>query len=113
MQDKNYAPVCGIYCGSCNFLGDRCKGCGYVNGKPFWTEKIPSGVCPLHDCCHNKKHLEHCGLCEEFPCEIFLQLRDPGMSDNEFEKSLKERKRSLKRRTEVGTEKWLLEAAAR
>ena len=54
MIDKNYAPVCGIYCGNCDFLGEQCKGCGYVDGKPFWTTQIPSGVCPIHDCCRNQ-----------------------------------------------------------
>ena len=87
MNDKNYASVCGIYCGNCSFLGEQCKGCGYVNGKPFWATQIPSGVCPIHDCCNNQKQLEHCGMCDDFPCNIFLELRDPNMSDDEFQKS--------------------------
>jgi hypothetical protein len=109
MRDKNYAPACGIYCGNCNFLGQQCKGCGYVKGKPFWTAQIPSGVCPIHDCCSNKKQKEHCGQCGNFPCKIFLELRDPNMSDEEFQKSLTTRQGALKRRTEIGTEKWLFE----
>lgn len=109
MTDNKHAPVCGIYCGSCGFLGNQCKGCGYVGGKPFWAEQIPSGICPLHDCCRNKKQLEHCGQCEVFPCKIFLELRDPNMSDEEFRESLKERQEALRRRTEIGTAKWLLE----
>ena len=112
MSDLNYAPVCGIYCGSCRFLGTECKGCGCVEGKPFWAEQTPSKVCPLHDCCRNQKGLEHCGLCEEFPCKTFLGIRDPGMSDEEFEESLRERQESLRRRTEVGTESWLREMSS-
>jgi hypothetical protein len=112
MSDKNYAPVCGIYCGICGYLGNQCKGCGYMDGKPFWTTQIPSGICTLHDCCRNQKHLEHCGLCGDFPCRIFLELRDPSMSDEEFQESLKARQESLKRRTEIGTEKWLLEVSS-
>ncbi len=113
MQDKNYAPVCGIYCGDCSFLGAQCKGCGYINGKPFWTEQFPSGICPLHDCCYNQNVLEHCGLCKDFPCKSFLELRDPNMSDEEFEKSLGSRRQSLKRRAEIGTKNWLAEIANR
>ena len=109
MTHANYAPVCGLYCGSCEFLGDKCKGCGYVAGKPLWTDHIRTKVCPLYDCCRNQRQLEHCGLCEDIPCETFLALRDPNMSDEDFQKSLEQRQRELKRRTEIGTEKWLLE----
>ena len=69
-------------------------------------------VCPLHDCCRNQKQLEHCGLCEDFPCETFNALRDPNMSDDEFEKSLSLRKQALRRRAEIGTDDWLKEKAA-
>ncbi len=27
-------------------------------------------------------------MCVDFPCKIFLELRDPNMSDEEFQKSL-------------------------
>jgi hypothetical protein len=110
MNDPNYAPVCGIYCGNCDFLGKQCKGCGYVNGKPFWTAQIPSGICPIYNCCSNQKQIEHCGLCADFPCKIFLELRDPNMSDEEFQNSLIKRQEVLKRRIKIGTESWLSEA---
>lgn len=112
MSDLNYAPVCGYYCGDCHFLGDQCRGCGYVDGRPFWTVDMPGGICPLHDCCHNQKQLEHCGLCDDLPCEIFLELRDPNMSDEEFQASLDDRQKNLERRREIGTQKWLAEQAA-
>ncbi len=109
MSQITYAPVCGLYCGECEFLGKQCAGCGNVAGKPFWTSQIPNGICPLYDCCKNKKQLGHCGLCEEFPCKIFNELRDPNLSDDEFEKSLAMRKSDLLRRKEIGIEKWLQE----
>ncbi len=109
MTDTSYAPVCGIYCGECGFLGRQCPGCGNVEGKPFWALEMPGGVCPLHDCCRNQKRLEHCGLCDEFPCNPFLDLRDPNMTDDEFAASLNMRKCNLTARTQVGTEKWLAE----
>jgi hypothetical protein len=112
MGDANYAPVCGLYCGTCDFLGEQCRGCGYMDGKPFWTEQGPWEVCPLHDCCRNHKQLEHCGLCEDFPCKSFLQLRDPNASDEEFRKSLDEKQKSLKGRAEIGTQRWLQEMSA-
>lgn len=104
-----YAPVCGIYCAECPFLGQQCAGCGQVDGKPFWTSQIPGAVCPLHDCCRNKKKLEHCGLCAEFPCKTFNELRDPNMSDQEFTQFLNGRKTNLTTRKKIGTAKWLAE----
>jgi hypothetical protein len=112
MTDSRFAPVCGIYCGACEYLSNKmCQGCGYVEGRPFWTAQVPGGVCPLHACCRNQKNLEHCGLCAEFPCKTFLELRDPSMSDEAFKKSLEIRAGALRRRAEVGTEKWLLEVS--
>jgi hypothetical protein len=65
--------------------------------------------CPLYNCCVNKKHLEHCGLCSELPCETFLQLRDPSLSDEEAKKALVARQNDLIKRKEVGTGQWLAE----
>ena len=48
-------------------------------------------------------------MCGDFPCKIFLELRDPSMSDEEFQKSLTARQEALKRRKEIGTENWLIE----
>ncbi len=113
MTDSNHAPVCGVYCGSCHLLGEQCPGCGYVDGRPFWTASVGVEVCPLHECCRDQRHLEHCGLCADFACGLFLQLRDPEMSDEQFEQSLKTRQEALRRRTEVGTEQWLSEVSGR
>ena len=109
--NRAYVPACGIYCGDCEYLGKQCEGCGLVQGKPFWADQVPGGVCPIHDCCCNKKELEHCGLCPDFPCKIFTDLRDPGMSDEEFTESLSSRKCALATRTEIGTDMWLIEKA--
>lgn len=111
MSDTNYAPVCGVYCGGCHLLGEQCPGCGDVDGRPFWIAAVGVTVCPLHGCCYEQKQLEHCGLCRELPCELFLRLRDPEMSDEEFEESLRARQSALRRRAEVGTEQWLSEVA--
>ena len=69
-------------------------------------------VCPLYDCCVNQKQQQHCGLCSEFPCAIFNELRDPSLSDEEADEALHARQRELVRRKEIGTENWLREQAA-
>jgi len=109
MIDKALAPVCGIYCGACEYLGDQCQGCGHQQGKPFWTTMVGVEVCPIYNCCINTKHLEYCGICPEFPCQIFTSLRDPSLSDEEAEKSLLDRQNELLRRKGIGTDKWLKE----
>lgn len=111
MKNIAYAPVCGIYCGACQFLGKQCPACGKVDGKPFWTTDMPGSICPLHDCCRNQRQLEHCGLCADFPCKTFNELRDPGMSDEEFTALLQVRKLNLKIRREIGTAAWLKKIA--
>lgn len=100
---------CGLYCGNCDFMGVQCSGCLQTHGKPFWTAQVKMETCPMYDCCVNEKHLEHCGLCSTFPCDSFNTLRDPSLSDEDFEKSLQNRKDLLSRRKEIGTEAWFAE----
>lgn len=110
-EEKGLAAACGLYCGYCEHLGEKCRGCGLVQGKPFWTKQYGVEVCPLYDCAVNQKHLEHCGLCPELPCETFNSLRDPSLSDEEAAAALETRKEGLLHRKEIGTEAWLDEKA--
>lgn len=101
------AAPCGLYCGECGLRGRLCEGCGNVSGKPFWTERFEMEACPIYACAVTKHGLEHCGECEEFPCETFTSLRDPSMSDEEYRKSLWNRQVSLESRAVIGTPAWL------
>ena len=109
MVDINLAAACGLFCGACEHLGIKCRGCGYQKGKPFWTAMMNVESCPLYSCCVNTKQLEHCGLCNELPCKTFNELRDPSLSDEEAQKALFARQNDLIKRKEVRTEKWLKE----
>jgi hypothetical protein len=109
MVNKNLAAVCGLFCRTCEHLGEKCQGCGQQKGKPFWVATMNVEACPLYNCCVNTKQLEHCGLCSELPCETFLALRDPALSDEEAEKALIARQNDLIKRKEIGTEEWLKE----
>ncbi len=64
-----YLPCCGEFCSTCVYhTGGKephCPGCGTVRGKPFW------GRCPIYACA-DKKGVEHCGLCPDFPCDAFI-----------------------------------------
>ena len=103
------AAARGLYCGDCEFINNQCRGCKSAQGKPFWSEKYGIEKCPLYSCCIDQKQLEHCGMCQELPCEIFNSLRDPSLSDEEAEQSLRERQKDLTLRKEMGTEAWLRE----
>ena len=109
MVDKNLAAACGLFCGDCEHLETKCKGCGNQKGKPFWVSMMNVEACPLYDCSVNTKKLEHCGMCSELPCETFLSLRDPSLSDEEAEKALVNRQNDLLKRKQIGTEQWLKE----
>ncbi len=112
MVDYNLAAVCGLFCGECEYLGLKCRGCRQQKGKPFWIDMMIVEVCPLYICCVDTKHLEHCGLCAELPCETFNKLREPSLGDEEAQKALVARRNELIRRKLIGTEKWLKEKTA-
>jgi len=65
---------CGTVCNDCEyFKGEKepqCPGCAAQEGKPFW------GECKLYSCM-GEHGVAHCGLCGEFPCEMFMDTFDP------------------------------------
>ena len=86
---------CGIDCEACNYREQmNCPGCPATEGKPFW------GECKLAMCCISKGY-EHCGQCQEFPCEVLKAFSyDPDQGDNG------QRIRNLQAWNEVGYEAW-------
>ncbi len=55
---------CGILCSHCGYRDQvNCAGCLHIQ-KPFWGE-----ACPVKSCCE-KQNLEHCGQCDEIPCQL-------------------------------------------
>jgi hypothetical protein len=106
-QEVAMAAPCGLYCGDCEHLVDKCRGCGQEKGKPFWAEQYDLEVCPVYSCSVNNKQLEHCGLCLDFHCETFDSLHDPSLSDEEAERALQQRQQDLISRKGIGTEAWL------
>lgn len=47
-----------------------CNGCTQVKGNPFW------GECQTYSCAKNQG-VEHCGLCQDFPCKEYMSRYDP------------------------------------
>lgn len=59
---------CGVRCDLCERKDQvHCKGCIQMK-RPFW-----GGVCNVKSCVE-KKHLNHCGQCIEFPCETLCNM---------------------------------------
>lgn len=107
MKDYNLSAPCGVYCEDCHMLKEGCAGCLNIEGKPFWVKYYEADTCPIFSCCKKGEKLDHCGECLKFPCQTFTDLRDPSMSDEQFEASMKSRIQSLKLRKKLGCEKWL------
>ncbi len=85
---------CGTECSKCSFYGNMCQGCNECQGKVFHA---PEGkACPIYTCSVKTKKLRNCSKCEEVPCKIWRETKDPGFSDEEFEKNIAERVNNLK-----------------
>lgn len=85
---------CGTECSKCSFYGNMCQGCNECQGKVFHA---PEGkACPVYTCSVKTKKLRNCSQCEEVPCKIWRATKDPGLSDEEFEKNIAERVNNLK-----------------
>ena len=97
---KDLLASCGAYCGSCSyFLKERiphCSACGTHKGHPFW------GECKLYACASEHK-VEHCGLCNDFPCNLFVDQYDP----EHGQKSAVTRAGLLAYRKKAGSEKYV------
>jgi hypothetical protein len=91
---RRLAAVCGRNCELCDaHLGGSCCGCGYQLGQ---TRR---GECAVFQCCIVERGLEHCGLCPDYPCQVFVSLAPP--------LEMAKRYRALQRRIEIGAIAWL------
>jgi hypothetical protein len=65
---------CGTLCNDCEYFtgakNPKCTGCKEKAGKPFW------GTCGTY-ACMQEHDITHCGICEEFPCDKFMNQYDP------------------------------------
>jgi hypothetical protein len=89
--------ACGLNCNECEFFNKTCSGCIKVMGSTFWAkEMMPGKVCPLYDCSVNKKGYKNCGGCEELPCKMFREMKDPKSTEEEHQKSILTRVAALR-----------------
>ena len=89
--------VCGLICNECEFYNITCTGCFNVKGSPSWAlEMMPEKICPLYNCSVNQKGFRNCGDCQDLPCKLFREMKDPSLSDREHQISLRKRVAALR-----------------
>lgn len=85
---------CGTECKTCSAYGDLCKGCNETGGKVFHA---PEGkACPIYQCSVNKCKYATCASCQSLPCQVWLDTRDPSLSQEEFDATVRNRVHNLK-----------------
>ncbi|MEM0531408.1 DUF3795 domain-containing protein [Zongyangia sp. HA2173] len=87
---------CGIICSDCIDFGQACAGCRSLKGQVSWASYLGFQVCPLYDCCVNKKGLAGCGGCNELPCQKFYDIQDPSTTREDHLQAIRERVALLK-----------------
>ena len=86
--------ACGTDCSACPLLGHPCIGCNKACGKVF---HMPEGrPCDIYACCVNKHRFATCASCDQVPCQIWRDTRDPSMTDEQFKENINNRVAMLK-----------------
>ncbi len=63
-MDMRLIAMCGAYCGVCSYREEtNCPTCQVAKGDMF------HGECQVAKCCVDKG-LNHCGLCDDLPCDM-------------------------------------------
>lgn len=88
--------ICGVDCTTCREYGKTCNGCEAIQGKVFWAPYMELDCCPIYRCCKDEKKHDHCGKCNQLPCQLYIDTRDPSYSEEEHLESIKERVKVLK-----------------
>lgn len=87
---ENRISICGSDCSACYcYAADMCKGCHASKGMVF---HCPEGeACAIYHCCVTEHGYLNCSECDQIPCALWRQTRDPKFSDAEFERNIEER----------------------
>lgn len=92
----NLSP-CGTTCPDCpSYEKSECAGCSSIQGKVYWAPYVSATVCPVYNCVVNEKKLPHCGKCQDLPCKMWYDLKDPSYTDEQHEKSIRDRVERLR-----------------
>ncbi len=84
---------CGTDCTACSYYEDICQGCNESCGKVFHMQE--GKACPIYACSVQKQKNVTCADCAQIPCEIWMETKDPQMSEEKFSANLRERMTNL------------------
>ncbi len=87
--------VCGIDCKSCHDFLSNCNGCRAMQGKIYWTKQVGFSCSPIYQCVKDNK-MSDCGECNRLPCDVWMSLNDPSLTEQEPQKSIDNRIAALK-----------------
>ncbi len=86
--------VCGTDCSLCPLRGNPCAGCNEACGKVLHA---PEGSpCAIYGCCAGRHRFATCASCDQLPCAVWQAVRDPSMTEEQFQKSIRVRVSALK-----------------
>lgn len=88
------ACVCGASCDGCAHFAE-CGGCEARRGRVCWTKLIHAEVCPVYQCVGDHGY-KTCGDCAKLPCETWINLKDPNISEEDHQRSIRDRVAKLK-----------------
>ncbi len=80
---------CGSECKTCGCYQTLCSGCSESSGKVFHAP--PGKACPIHACCVRQHKYAFCSACEQIPCSVWLETKDPSLSEKAFQAAIAER----------------------
>lgn len=92
---------CGVFCEACPSFEKTCLGCP-SNDKN--QKRISKWRCKIRICCYEKKQIDFCAFCEDFPCKEFnKRLLKPHPKDERY-KYRHELKQVAKRLIDLGVD---------
>ena len=87
--------ACGACCEGCSYAAECGGTCEKLRGRVFWAHYIGAEVCPIYQCVQDNGY-QNCGDCAKLPCEIWFNVKDPNVSEEEGRKSVADRVAKLK-----------------
>jgi hypothetical protein len=97
-KGENYMLiVCGADCSGCSLKNDCQRNCDAIKGKAYWTKYIGVEVCPVYACVASHSY-KNCGDCPQLPCQLWSTLKDPSITEEQHQKSIRDRVALLKKR---------------
>lgn len=82
---KDNISCCGRDCYECAHFPHDCLGCNEIKGRVFWLQYVDEVICPIYNCCQNKKEYIDCGICSKHPCYRYFEENDVAAAYEELE----------------------------